>query len=40
MPSTLGWRRAIQEGFHMNSIVYIVGAVVIAVVVLKVVGLY
>jgi len=38
--STLGWHRAIQEGFDMSSIVYLVGAVVIAVVVLKVVGLY
>jgi len=35
-----GWRRAIREESHMYSIVYIVGAVVIVVVVLKMVGLY
>ena len=35
-----GWRRAIREEDHMNSIVYLVGAVVIIIVVLKMVGLY
>jgi len=30
----------ILEGFHMNSIVYLVGAVVIIIFVLKLVGLY
>lgn len=35
-----GWHRTILEGCHMNSIVYIVGAVVIIIVVLKVLGLY
>jgi len=29
-----------KEGFHMGSIVYLVGAVVIVVVVLKLIGLY
>jgi hypothetical protein len=35
-----GWRRVIREEGHMYSIVYIVGAVVIVIVVLKMVGLY
>ena len=35
-----GWPRAIREEVHMYSIVYIVGAVVIVIVVLKMVGLY
>jgi hypothetical protein len=35
-----GWRRAIRAEGHMYSIVYIVGAVVIVIFVLKMVGLY
>jgi hypothetical protein len=35
-----GWPRAIREEGHMYSIVYIVGAVVIVIFVLKMVGLY
>jgi hypothetical protein len=35
-----GWLRAIRAEGHMYSIVYIVGAVVIVIVVLKMVGLY
>jgi hypothetical protein len=35
-----GWRRAIREEGHMHSIVYLVGAVVIVVFVLKMLGVY
>ena len=38
--ATHGWHQGILEGCHMNSIVYLVGAVVIMVVALKLIGLY